>query len=159
MTHLIWLFAYAWAIYWGASYFTEQDGTWHQTIVRDTDFTPSHIIEFYLSYPIYIITGGGAFLYAHTRLPHFSTSKGLSLAYLILWTGPFMILPNVGLNEWGHTFWFMEELFVAPLHYGFVIFGWLALAIMGVLLQIFASFGNLIGKEICEAVDQGLAAK
>jgi methane/ammonia monooxygenase subunit C len=70
-----------------------------------------------------------------------------------------MILPNVGLNEWGHTFWFMEELFVAPLHYGFVIFGWLALAIAGVLLQIFESFGNLIGKTICEAVDQGQIAK
>ena len=41
------------------------------TIVRDTDFTPSHIIEFYLSYPIYIITGGAAFLYAKTRLPFF----------------------------------------------------------------------------------------
>jgi methane/ammonia monooxygenase subunit C len=53
----------------------------------------------------------------------------------------------------------MEELFVAPLHYGFVIFGWLALAIMGVLLQVFASLANLMGKEICEAVDQGLAAK
>ena len=111
MTHLIWLFAYAVAIYWGASYFTEQDGTWHQTIVRDTDFTPSHIIEFYLSYPIYIITGFGAFLYAKTRLPFFA--EGLSLPYLVTVVGPFMILPNVGLNEWGHTFWFMEELFVA----------------------------------------------
>ena len=70
-----------------------------------------------------------------------------------------MILPNVGLNEWGHTFWFMEELFVAPLHYGFVFFGWLALAIAGVLLQVFASFGNLIGNTICEAVDQGLVSK
>ncbi|WP_460036245.1 methane monooxygenase/ammonia monooxygenase subunit C, partial [Methylothermus subterraneus] len=69
MTHLIWLVAYAWALYWGASYFTEQDGTWHQTIVRDTDFTPSHIIEFYLSYPIYIITGYASMIYAHTRLP------------------------------------------------------------------------------------------
>ena len=56
-THWTWLVCYGWAIYWGASYFTEQDGTWNQTIVRDTDFTPSHIIEFYLSYPIYIITG------------------------------------------------------------------------------------------------------
>jgi methane/ammonia monooxygenase subunit C len=157
ITHVVWLFAYAWAIYWGASYFTEQDGTWHQTIVRDTDFTPSHIIEFYLSYPIYIITGGASFLYAKTRLPFWS--EGLSLPYLIAVTGPFMILPNVGLNEWGHTFWFMEELFVAPLHYGFVIFGWLALAIMGVLLQVFASFSNLIGKELCEAVDQGLISK
>jgi methane/ammonia monooxygenase subunit C len=47
-----------------------------------------------------------------------------------------MIFPNVGLNEWGHTFWFMEELFVAPLHYGFVFFGWMALAVFGVTLQI-----------------------
>jgi methane/ammonia monooxygenase subunit C len=157
MTHLVWLFAYANAIYWGASYFTEQDGTWHQTIVRDTDFTPSHIIEFYLSYPIYIITGFGAFLYAKTRLPFFA--EGLSLPYLVTVVGPFMILPNVGLNEWGHTFWFMEELFVAPLHYGFVAFGWLALAIAGVLLQVFASFSNLIGKDVIEAVDSGLIAK
>ena len=153
MTHLVWLFAYANAIYWGASYFTEQDGTWHQTIVRDTDFTPSHIIEFYLSYPIYIITGFGAFLYAKTRLPFFA--DGLSLPYLVTVVGPFMILPNVGLNEWGHTFWFMEELFVAPLHYGFVIFGWFALGITGVLLQIFASFGNLIGNNICDSIEDG----
>ena len=41
----------------------------------------------------------------------------------------------------------------------FVFFGWLALAIAGVLLQVFASFGNLIGNDICEAVDQGLIAK
>ena len=56
-----------------------------------------------------------------------------NLMYLIAVIGPFMILPNVGLNEWGHTFWFMEELFVAPLHYGFVFFGWAALAVMGVV--------------------------
>lgn len=145
--HLIWLVAYAWAIYWGASYFTEQDATWHQTVVRDTDFTPSHIIEFYLSYPIYIITGFGAFLYAKTRLPYFS--EGLSLPYMIAVVGPFMILPNVGLNEWGHTFWFMEELFVAPLHYGFVVFGWLALSIMGVLSQIFTALLPLCKDQLC----------
>ena len=150
MTHLIWLFAYANAIYWGASYFTEQDGTWHQTIVRDTDFTPSHIIEFYLSYPIYIITGSASFMYAKTRLPTYQ--EGLHLMYLVAVIGPFMILPNVGLNEWGHTFWFMEELFVAPLHYGFVFFGWLALAIAGVLLQVFQSFSNLIGNELMDQV-------
>ncbi|HXH10652.1 MAG TPA: methane monooxygenase/ammonia monooxygenase subunit C, partial [Alphaproteobacteria bacterium] len=84
---------------------------------------------------------------------------GISLPYLILVVGPFMILPNVGLNEWGHTFWFMEELFVAPLHYGFVIFGWLALAVMGTLTQVFYSFTKLIGGTVCEAVDQGLIAK
>lgn len=148
-THWLWLIAYGTAIYWGASYFTEQDGTWHQTIVRDTDFTPSHIIEFYLSYPIYIITGMGSFLYAKTRLPYYA--KGLSLQYLVVVVGPFMILPNVGLNEWGHTFWFMEELFVAPLHYGFVFFGWMALGVLGVVNCEVESLTRLMGKELKSA--------
>ena len=146
LTHLIWLSAYAWAFYFGASFFTEQDATWHQTVVRDTDFTPSHIIVFYLSYPVYIITGCGAFLYARTRLPYFA--KGLSIPYLLSVVGPFTILPNVGLNEWGHTFWFMEEVFVAPLHYGFVVFGWFALAAAGVLIQVFSSISFLIEGEL-----------
>jgi methane/ammonia monooxygenase subunit C len=132
---LSWIFVYGVAIYWGASFFTEQDGTWHQTVIRDNDFTPSHIIEFYMSYPMYIIVGVGGFIYARTRLPTFAL-KGWSVAYVLLFVGPFMIFPNVALNEWGHTFWFMEELFVAPLHWMFVFFGWFALAVFGVSLQI-----------------------
>lgn len=147
-THWTWLSCYGAAVYWGASYFTEQDGTWHQTIIRDTDFTPSHIIEFYLSYPIYIITGMASLLYAKTRLPVYH--NGLSLMYLVAVVGPFMILPNVGLNEWGHTFWFMEELFVAPLHYGFVFFGWAALGVLGILNIEIEKLTELIGSELAE---------
>ncbi|QSR87103.1 methane monooxygenase/ammonia monooxygenase subunit C [Candidatus Methylacidiphilum infernorum] len=121
-------------LYWGASYYTEQDGTWHQTVIRDTDFTPSHIIEFYQSYPIYIVAGVGSMVYAMTRLPQYA--KAFSVPYAVLVGSPLMIFPNVGLNEFGHTRWFMEELFVAPLHWGFVMFGWGALAILGVWLQI-----------------------
>ncbi len=146
LTHLIWLAAYAWALFWGLSFFTEQDATWHQTVIRDTDFTPSHIVVFYLSYPMFILVGGGAFLYAKTRVPYFV--KGLSIPYLMLVVGPFMILPNVGLNEWGHTFWFMEEIFAASLHWGFVVLGWFALSIMGVLLQVFASILYLIKPDL-----------
>jgi methane/ammonia monooxygenase subunit C len=51
----------------------------------------------------------------------------------------------VGLNEWGHTFWFMEELFVAPLHYGFVFFGWFAFAAGGVIIQIFRRVTEICG--------------
>jgi len=60
MNLLCWILIYGVAIYWGASYFTEQDGTWHMTVIRDTDFTPSHIIEFYMSYPMYIVTAWAA---------------------------------------------------------------------------------------------------
>lgn len=129
---LSWVLFYAVAIYWGASFFTEQDGTWHQTVMRDTDFTPSHILEFYLAYPIYIIFGCGFFMYSKTRIPLFA--NGFSIAAVLVFIGPFMIFPNVALNEWGHTFWFMEELFVAPLHWGFVFFGWFMLAVFGVVI-------------------------
>src|ERR1019366_6353678 len=146
MNLLCWILIYGVAIYWGASYFTEQDGTWHMTVIRDTDFTPSHIIGFYMSYPMYIVVGVGGFMYARTRLPTFAC-KGWSVAYVLLFVGPFMIFPNVGLNEWGHTFWFMEELFVAPLHWGFVFFGWMALGVFGVVLQILMRIHALVGKE------------
>src|SRR6202035_5520945 len=39
-------------------------------------------------------------------------------------------------HEWGHTFRFMEELFVEPLHWMFVFFGWFSLAVFGVVLQL-----------------------
>jgi len=131
----LYLAMYAWTLYWGVSYFTEQDGAWHQVVTRDTSFTPSHIMIFYLSFPMYIIAGVATLLYAHTRLPLYQ-QQGISLAHVILVTGPFMILPNVGLNEWGHAFWFMEEFFAAPLHWGFVILGWCGLALCGVHFQI-----------------------
>nr|BAM38058.1 putative ethylene monooxygenase protein C [Haliea sp. ETY-NAG] len=125
---------YTFCIYWAASYFAEQDGSWHQTVVRDTSITPSHIAIFYLSFPVYIIAGVSAFLYAMTRLPKFA--NGISIPFALAVTGPFMILPNVGLNEWGHAFWIMEEWFTAPLHWGFVVFGWSALALFGLASQI-----------------------
>src|SRR5919197_130548 len=148
-----WILCYGVAIYWGASFFTEQDGTWHITVIRDTDFTPSHIIEFYMSYPMYILVGVGGFMYARTRLPTFAL-KGWSIAYTLLFVGPFMIFPNVGLNEWGHTFWFMEELFVAPLHWMFVFFGWFSLAVFGVALQI---LGRV--KELCAGYEDLLGVE
>ncbi|MBL4743035.1 MAG: methane monooxygenase/ammonia monooxygenase subunit C [Cycloclasticus sp.] len=133
-TLFLWLLSYTWIIYWAASFFAEQDAAWHQVTVRDTDFTPSHIVLFYGTFPAYIIAGVSSFLYARTRLPQFA--ENISIPFVILVVGPFLILPNVGLNEWGHTFWFMEELFTAPLHWGFVVLGWSSLAIGGLGIQI-----------------------
>ena len=128
-----WLMVYAFAVYFAVSFFAEQDAAWHQTVVRDTSLTPSHIILFYLGIPTYVIAGVGAFLYAMTRLPRYAS--GISVPFVLAVTGPFMILPNLGYNEWGHAFWLMEEVFGAPLHWGFVVLGWSVLALGGVLLQ------------------------
>jgi methane/ammonia monooxygenase subunit C len=129
-----WLAIYVWIVYFAGSFFAEQDASWHQVVIRDTSFTPSHIILFYLTFPAYIIAGVGGWLWARTRLPLYS--KGIPIAYTLAVVGPFLIMPNIGYNEFGHAFWFMEELFSAPLHYGFVVFGWSALGLGGVLIQV-----------------------
>lgn len=141
---LAWLLVYVFAVYWGASYFAEQDGSWHQTVMRDTSFTPSHIAIFYLSFPIYIIIGTASLLYAVTRLPKYA--KNISIPHVIAVSGPFLILPNVGLNEWGHGFWIMEEWFTAPFHWGFVVLGWSGLALFGLAFQIGLHLAELYHK-------------
>jgi len=140
-----WLVIFALALFWGLSFFSEQTAVWHMTAVRDTDFTPSNIVTFYISYPLFAIVGLGAFFYAKTRLPFFA--RGYSLAFLVLVVGVFMTIPNVGFNEWGHTSWFMDEGFAGPLHWGFVFFGWMSLAVFGVVLQILGRFRELLGDE------------
>ncbi|HEX7234825.1 MAG TPA: methane monooxygenase/ammonia monooxygenase subunit C [Nitrosospira sp.] len=138
---MMWLGVYLFGVYWGGSFFTEQDASWHQVIIRDTSFTPSHVVVFYGSFPMYIVCGVASYLYAMTRLPLYS--RGTSFPLVMAIAGPLMILPNVGLNEWGHAFWFMEELFSAPLHWGFVILGWAGLFSGGIAAQIITRYSNL----------------
>ena len=149
ITFITLLFIYAWTFYWAASFFGEQDASWHQVVVRDTSFTASHIIVFYLMFPLFIIQGIAIMLYTSTRLPLYA--KGVSIPLLLAVVGPFMVFPNVGLNEWGHAFWVMEEVFTLPLHYGFVFFGWAILALGGILVQLMARmsvlFAQIFGAE------------
>lgn len=132
-TLTMWISIYTFTVYWAGSYFAEQDNSWHQVSIRDTPFTANHIIEFYFNFPLYVLLGGSAWIYARTRLPLYA--KGISLPLTLAVVGPFMILVSVGFNEWGHTFWFREEFFAAPIHWGFVIGVWFALGVGGILLQ------------------------
>jgi methane/ammonia monooxygenase subunit C len=123
------------------SIYTEADAAWHQVTIRDTDFTPTHIGLFYFCVPLLVFWGFATFAYAHTRIPLFG--KRISLPFAIIVTGAFMIMPNVGFNEWGHTFFYAEELFAAPIHYGFVLLGWSTFAAGGLLLQILGRVAEL----------------
>jgi len=134
--------------YLTASPFTEADAAWHQVTVRDTDFTPTHIVLFYFAIPMFIMSGVAAFVYARTRLPQFADRVSLPFALLV--AGPIMIMPNLGLNEWGHTFFYAEELFAAPIHWGFVLLGWSAFATGGLLVQLLSrivELTRLVGRE------------
>jgi methane/ammonia monooxygenase subunit C len=138
-----WLVCYIWGVYYAGSYTLEQDAAWHQVIIRDTSFTASHIVAFYGTFPLYITCGVASYLYAQTRLPLYNQATSFALVAAIV--GPMFILPNVGLNEWGHAFWFVDELFSAPLHWGFVTLGWCGLfgAAGGVAAQIVSRMSNL----------------
>ncbi len=138
----MWLVIYTFTFYWTGSFFAEGDGNWHQTVLRDTPFTPSHIVLFYACIPIYLFFGVGSFVYAMTRIPAFA--HGISLMHVFAVVGPFLILPNLGYNEWGHAYWLTEEIFSHPLHWGFVVLAWNALALAGVLMQIIVRMRELV---------------
>jgi len=140
-----WFLIYTFSFLWIASFFGEGDATWHQTVIRDTVFTPSHIVVFYACIPLYIVFGVGSLLYATTRVPKFA--KGYSVPLITAVLGPALILPNLGYNEWGHAFWLTEEIFSHPLHWGFPVLGWTGLALGGVLLQATSRMAELF-KEI-----------
>lgn len=123
------------------SIYTEADAAWHQVTIRDTDFTPTHIGLFYFCLPMLVFWALISFTYAHTRIPMFANR--ISVPFAIIVAGAFMIMPNVGFNEWGHTFFYAEELFSAPIHYGFVLLGWSSFAAGGLLLQVLGRVNEL----------------
>ena len=120
----------------------ESDAAWHQVVIRDTDFTPTHIGLFYLCIPALIIFGVASFLYAKTRLPMHSKQSLLALGVAI--GGPVLIMPNVGFNEWGHTFFYAEEVFSAPVHWGFAALGLALLGLGGVVIHVTQRMMELI---------------
>jgi len=119
----------------------EADAAWHQVTIRDTDFTPTHISLFYGVIPLAIAGGAIGFVWVHTRMPDFRDRISFNLAFAI--AGAAMIMPNLGLNEWGHTFFYAEELFAAPIHWGFVTLGWAFFAIGGVIIQVLSRMTKL----------------
>jgi methane/ammonia monooxygenase subunit C len=150
--HLLgWLFFYGVALYWGASYFSEQDAAWRDVAYRHSAYMHLNLIKVFVAAPLYIIVGIGAFMYAQTRVPTFA-SKGFSTAFVWLVFGPLLILPGFGFVEWGKTSWILDEMFVAPFNWPLVFFGWFALAVFGVtclihgrLLEFCSGYEDLFG--------------
>lgn len=116
--------------------YTEGDAAWHQVTVRDTDFTPTHIALFYMAIPVGLVALLAGGLWIHTRMPDFRNR--VSIPLMIAISAPILIMPNLGFNEWGHTFFYAEELFAAPIHWGFVVLGWGLFGQAGFLAQCIA---------------------
>lgn len=127
-----------------ASNAVESDAAWHQVTIRDTDFTPTHIIIFYFALPFLTAMLIPAFIWTHTRIPAYMNK--ISVPFLMVVCGILMIMPNYGFNEWGHTFFYAEELFAAPIHWGFVFLGWSLFFLIPLAMQIFANMARLISE-------------
>lgn len=126
----------------------DSDAAWHQVTIRDTDFTPTHIILFYFGLPFLTAMLIPTFVYTHTRIPAYINK--LSIPFLIVVIGILMIMPNYGFNEWGHTFFYAEELFAAPIHWGFVLLGWSLFFLIPLAVQLFTNMGRLIAESTAE---------
>lgn len=118
-------------IYFEASFFPNQDGAFHQTLVRDTAFTVSHIPMFYLFFPLGITLAVGTYLYGRTRLPAvYGPWKGFPWSFFLLISATVTEMMQVAMNEWGHSINFAnagaEEFFSVWFHWPFVLYGWLA---------------------------------
>ncbi|PCI49705.1 MAG: methane monooxygenase/ammonia monooxygenase subunit C [Moraxellaceae bacterium] len=120
---------------------TESDAAWHQVAIRDSAFTPTHIGIFYFAMPLNFAFTVFGFVWVHLRLPDFHNRFSLPLLIVVL--APVLVLPNLGLNEWGHTFFYAEELFAAPIHWGFVLFSWGFYALAGFSIQCFKRIRSL----------------
>ena len=130
------------AVFWGliamtsltlyvmASFWPNQDGSWHQTAIRDTALTPSHIPMFYFWFPAGITMTIGTYLYGRYWLPKvYGAEKGFPWSFAFLIAASVTEMMQVAFNEWAHSLWILEEIFAAPFHWPFVFYGWLSAGI------------------------------
>lgn len=143
---------------YGFAYFAEQDAAWHQVTIRDTAFTPSHTVLFWGIAPLAVLIAACIYVYAVTRLPKIY-AKGVPLSLALFFTGVFLLFVWVAFNEWGHSFWIAEELFSAPLHWGFVAFAFMAFGLIGVFTQTLSRVIDIMKTTVAsEQLGSGLPA-
>jgi len=115
------------SVYMEASFWPNWDGSWHQTMVRDTALTPTHIPMFYFFFPLSSVLAVGAYIYGRFRIPAlYGADKGFPWSFFLLISAAVLECMAVAANEWGHSLWISEEIFSVPFHWPFIIYGWLA---------------------------------
>jgi len=155
------------AVFWGlvgttsvilyimASFWPNQDGSWHQTAVRDTALTPSHIPMFFLFFPLGITITVGTYLYGRYWLPKiYGAEKGFPWSFFLLIAASVTEMMQVAMNEWGHSLWITEEIFAVPFHWPFVFYGWLAAGIFALWAETLIRLLQIEGEIEQEATER-----
>src|ERR1700738_4979209 len=115
------------SLYIEASFWPNWDGAWHQTMVRDTALTPTHIPMFYFFFPLSVVLALGAYLYGRFRIPAvYAPEKGFPWSFFLLISASVLEFVQVACSVGGHSLCLSEEVFAVPFHWPFVAYGWLA---------------------------------
>lgn len=128
------------------------DTAWHQSTLRDSAFTPFHILSMYGTTPVFIHVIVASYLYARTRLPDmFGPRRGIPLAY-ILWggVGLFSFL-GFSFNEFGHSNWIYEERISLPIHWPFMAIEWGIVGVFAIAVPLARRVGELLREDLREA--------
>ncbi|MEM3086468.1 MAG: methane monooxygenase/ammonia monooxygenase subunit C [Halobacteria archaeon] len=124
------------------SVFAEQDASWHQALIRDTIFTPTHIVLFFFTLPLLLVLSVTLFLYLMTRLPRIYDG-GIPVAFLLALVGVAVAAAWEAANEFGHSYYFAEETFSVPIHWGFVAAGMVSVVALAVAYDVLLSLVRL----------------
>jgi methane/ammonia monooxygenase subunit C len=135
-----WLLVYLYAVLWTANLFAQQDTSWYQTVVGDSEFVPLQTVILFLAMPAYLLFGGGAWLYAKTRLPAFG--RGFSLPFLVAVAGPFAFQP-IRADWLDEAFALGSEIYIAL--YWAILIAWVTVGLGGILLKMGGRMTRLVG--------------
>lgn len=124
------------------SVFAEQDASWHQALIRDTIFTPTHIVLFFFTLPLLLVLSVTLFLYLMTRLPQIYNG-GIPVAFILALIGVAVAAAWEAANEFGHSYYFAEETFAVPVHWGFVAAGMVSMVALAVAYDVLVSLVRL----------------
>ncbi|ORU92139.1 MAG: hypothetical protein A6F72_04220 [Cycloclasticus sp. symbiont of Poecilosclerida sp. N] len=78
--------------FFAGGFLVHQDVSWYQVVHESSEVMPSQAVILLICYPLYLFFGGGAYLYAKTRLPAFLRNK--QVAFLVLAFAPLAFLPH-----------------------------------------------------------------
>src|SRR5262245_34307010 len=104
-------------LYVMASFWPNQDGSWHQAASRDPAPPPSRIRRSGRWFPAGIPMTIGTYRYRRYRLPKVCCAdKGFPSSFAFLIAASVTEMMQVAFNEWAHSLWILEEIFAAPFH-------------------------------------------
>ncbi len=117
----------------------EQDGTWHQTIVRDEPVVEFKIIFVILTGALFLFSGVASYLYAITRLTYFATTT--KAPYLVVVLAPYLIAA-ITIMASAAGLMTIDNIDLIKNFYSTLNIVW-AFSLAFVCFQVFSNFKNL----------------